>query len=144
MSVTIDVADAVVMELAGAPAGTFNQPFTPQRRVLPQFELSELKDLKVTVVPRAVEITSATRAHSQHDVQIDIGVQKRLGKELESEIEPLVELVEQIAAYLGRRPLGSIPAAWVRTANDPIYAAEHLADDRVFTSVLTVTYRVMV
>jgi len=144
MSVTIDVADAVVMELAGAPAGTFNQPFTPQRRVLPQFELSELKDLKVTVVPRAVEITSATRAHSQHDVQIDIGVQKRLGKELESEIEPLVELVEQIAAYLGRRPLGSIPAVWVRTANDPIYAAEHLAEDRVFTSVLTVTYRVMV
>jgi len=55
-----------------------------------------------------------------------------------------VELVEQIADYLRRRPLGSIPAAWVRTANDPIYAAEHLAEDRVFTSVLTVTYRVMV
>ena len=144
MSRTLDISDAVVAELAGAPPGTFALSFTPRRRVLPQFELGELKDLHVTVVPRAVEITSATRAHSQHDVQIDIGVQKRLGKELESEIEPLVELVEQIAAYLGRRPLGSIPAVWVRTANDPIYAAEHLAEDRVFTSVLTVSYRLMV
>ena len=144
MSVTIDVADAVVMELAGAPAGTFNQPFTPQRRVLPQFELSELKDLKVTVVPRSVENSPAARGLTLKDVQIGIGVQKRLGKELESDIEPLVALVEQIADYLRRRPLGSIPAVWVRTANDPIYAAEHLAEDRVFTSVLTVSYRLMV
>ena len=29
----------------------------------------------------------------------------------------------------------------VRTRNDPVYAPEHLADQRAFTSVLTVTYR---
>jgi len=56
-----------------------------------------------------------------------------------------VALVEQIADYLRQRPLGGAPGVlWVRSANDPIYAAEHLAEDRVFTSVLTVTYRVMV
>lgn len=78
MPVALDIADAVVAELAGAPAETFNQAFTPQRLVLPQFELAELKDLKVTVVPRSVEITNVSRAHSQHGIQIDIGIQKRL------------------------------------------------------------------
>ena len=34
-------------------------------------------------------------------------------------------------------------AVWVRTANEPIYAADHLAEQRLFTSVLTLTYRVM-
>ncbi len=32
-------------------------------------------------------------------------------------------------------------AVWVRTRNDPVYAPEHLAEQRAFTSVLTVTYR---
>lgn len=56
-----------------------------------------------------------------------------------------MDLVEQIIAYLRRRPLQSAPeAAWLKTANEPIYAHDHLAGDRVFTSVVTVTYRLMV
>jgi len=52
--------------------------------------------------------------------------------------------VEKIAAYLRGRQLQSFPnAAWVRAANEPVYAPEHLADQRVFTSVLTLTYRVL-
>ncbi|HUS47876.1 MAG TPA: hypothetical protein VM098_07145 [Phycisphaerae bacterium] len=145
MSRTLDIADAVVTELAGAPPGTFALPFTPQRRVLPQFELSELKDLKVTVVPRSVENSPAARGLTLKDVQIDIGIQKRLGKDVDSEIVPLLTLVEQIDGWLRQRPLQAAGnAPWLKSANDPLYASEHLAEDRVFTSVLTVSYRVMV
>jgi len=31
----------------------------------------------------------------------------------------------------------------VRTANEPVYAADHLAEQRTFISVMTLTYRVM-
>jgi len=145
MSVVLDIADAVAAELASAPAGTFNQAFTPQRRVLPQFELSELKDLQVSVVPRSVENSPAARGLTLKDVQVDIGVQKRLGKDLGAEIDPLLTLIEQIDAWLRQRPLQAAGnAPWLKSANDPLYASEHLAEDRVFTSVLTVTYRVMV
>jgi len=145
MSVVLDIADAVAAELASAPAGTFNQSFTPQRRTLPQFELSELKDLQVSVVPHAVENSLAARGLALKEVQIYIGIQKHLGKDLDSEIVPLLTLVEQIDAYLRQRPLQAVSnAPWLKSTNDPIYASEHLANDRVFTSVLTLTYRVVV
>jgi len=141
MALAIDIADAVVAELAG---GAFSQPLTPVRRVLPEYELADLKDLRVTVVPAAVEISDASRTLSQHDVRIDIGIQKKLGKNLDNEVAQLCGLVDEIAEFLKRRPLQAAPyAAWVKTTNEPIYAADHLAQQRTFTSVLSITYRVL-
>ena len=141
MALAIDIADAVVAELAG---GAFSLPFTTVRRVLPEYELADLKDLRVTVVPAAVEISGASRTLSQHDVRIDIGIQKKLGKNLDVEVASLLGLVDEIAEFLKRRPLQAAPyAVWVRTANEPVYAADHLAERRTFTSVLTLVYRVM-
>ena len=34
-------------------------------------------------------------------------------------------------------------AAWVQTENVPIYAVEHMEQHRVFTSILTLTFRVV-
>jgi len=50
MALIIDIADAVATELNAAPAGTFDPAFTAVRRVLPEFELSDLAELKVSVV----------------------------------------------------------------------------------------------
>ena len=141
MALAMDIADAVVVELA---SGSFSQAIAPQRMVLPEFSLEEMADLRVTVVPKAVEVTGSTRSVCQHAVQIDIGIQKKLGKDLDAEVPMLCGLVDEIAAFLKRRPLQATSyAVWVRSANEPIYAPEHLAEQRVFTSVLTVTYRAM-
>ena len=87
-------------------------------------------------------VNGAMRSASLIDCQIDIGVQQKLGKDLDAGVATLCNLVEAIAAYLRRRPLAATPhAVWVRSRNDPVYAPEHLADQRAFTSVLTVTYR---
>lgn len=147
MSLVTDIADAVAAEINAAASGTFGQTFTAVRKVVPAYELDELTDLKVTVVPKAVEITRATRSDSQYEITVDIGIQKKLPSGSESsdeQVETLGTLVDQIAEYLCRRPLAEAPfASWVNISNDPIYAPEHLTDQRVFTSVLTVTYRVM-
>ena len=142
MALVIDIADAVVVELNAAPAGTFIPAITAVRRVLPEFNLSDLAELKVSVAPKAVEISGSTRSVGQFDLQVDIGVQKKLGKDLDTEVATLCGLTDAIMAYLRQRPLAAAPhAAWVRTQNDPVYASEHLAEQRAFTSVLTVTYR---
>ena len=141
MALAIDIADAVAAELDG---GSFSQEFTPERRVLPDFELADLAGLKVTVVPKGVEIAGASRSLSQHDVQIDVGVQTKLGSDLDAEVAALCGLVEEIAAFLKGHRLADVPGSvWVRTANEPVYSPEHLAEKRLFTSVLTVTYRAM-
>lgn len=149
MSLVTDIADAVAAEINAAPGSpaTFSQTFTAVRKIVPAYELSEMIDLKVTVVPKAVEISGSTRSASQYDITVDIGIQKKLppGSEASDEqVETLGTLVDQIAEYLRRRPLGAAPfASWVNITNDPVYAPEHLLEKRVFTSVLTLTYRAM-
>ena len=49
MALVTDVADAVVAELN---ATAFSQPLEAKRSYLPQFDLAEMKDLHVTVVPK--------------------------------------------------------------------------------------------
>jgi len=144
MATIIDIADAVAATLNDPGEPGFSQSFAAERKALPAFELADLAGLHVTVVPKAVEITGGSRSLSQHDVQIDVGVQKKVGSELEADVAALSGLVEEIAVFLRRRPLASVAgAAWVRSANEPVYSPEHLAEKRLFTSVLTVTYRAM-
>ncbi len=97
MALATDIADAVAAELAG---GTFSQPIDPLRRVLPEYELSDLKDLRVTVVPASIQIEGTSRALSQHDVRIDIGIQKKLGKTIDAEVAQLCELVDEVVEFL--------------------------------------------
>jgi len=144
MATIIDIADAVAATLNAPGEPGFSQAFTAARKALPAFDLADLAGLHVTVVPKGVEITGASRSLSQHDYQIDVGVQKKVGSEPETDVAALCGLVEEIAVFLRRRALTGVPgAAWVRSANEPVYSPEHLAEKRLFTSVLTITYRAM-
>ncbi len=143
MSTVIDIAKAVTAKLIAAEEGTFSKDFTPVFKVLPSFEPSELVELKVTIVPRNTEINEVTRSISQYDMQVDIGIQQKLpsGCDEELEVEALVLLADEIAEYLRANPLAE--AAWITSSNELPYVPEHLAERRVFTSVLTLTYRTM-
>ena len=139
MSVVVAVADAVVDELN---AGTFGQPFTAERNYLPCYELEDIKNLRVTVVPKTVAIQIKDRSSTQDDVEIDIAVQQKLTTADNAEIDPLLALVQEIADYLRFKRFSPPDAIWVGTRNEPVYAQEHLDRFRVFTSLLTLTYRV--
>ncbi len=141
MKIAIDIADTIVESLNSAEAGTFAQEFTAHRRVLPDYELSELKELTVTVVPKSVEISSASRDMSYLDVTIDIGIQQKIGRDTDAEVSRLSELVDSIVNFLIRRSFANI--SFKSISNDPIYAPEHLLDKRLFTSIITITYRTM-
>jgi hypothetical protein len=137
-SLIIQVADAVVTELTTANLG-----FTPQRHYRPQFELAELAELRVSVVPKGVTITSLGRGANQHDIAIDVALQKKVDVADTAALDGLMNLVQQTADALRLRRLTAMPlAAWIKTENAPIYAPEHLENKGVFTSVLTVTFRV--
>ena len=144
MSLITAVADAVVAELNSAPAGTFAQAFAAARHYRPQFDLAELKTLRVSVVPKGIAITGLMRSANQHDVSIDVAVQKKVNPTDSAELDGLMTLVEQIADYFRLRRLTALPTAlWTKTENVPVYAPEHLEQKQVFTSVLTFTFRVV-
>ena len=145
MSTITAIADAVVAELNGVAAGTFSQPFVARRLYVPNFDLKDMKDLHVSVVPRGVELSTASRSLLQHDVQIDVAVQKKLSADTSNDqavIDELMGLVQEIADFL--RETGRFgDALWVKTENKPVYSPEHLEQLRQLTSVLTLTLRML-
>ena len=142
MRTAIAIADAVV---ATVNAGSYGQTVQAQRLHQPSFTLDELKTLHVSVVPRSVQVSAASRDTSMYDVAIDVGVQKKIaaGPQGDQEIDGLLELVEEIGDQLRLKRLPDMTeAAWVSLAHEPIVAAEHLDQHRQFTSIITVVYRV--
>ena len=140
MSIITDIADAVAAELT---AGSFSQPVAAERRNLPQFELADMKSLKVTVVPKGVVILPGGRTHGHYDYTIDVAVQKKVDQEEGTEVDELLGLVDEIADHLRFKRLTGFPGAvWLKTEHPAIYSQEHLHEMRQFTSLLTLTFRV--
>ena len=141
MAVITDIADAVAAEIN---AGSFSQPVDAKREYLPHFDLEDMQTLRVTVVPKSVTTLPGGRGHNQHDYAIDVAVQQKLQTADNTEIDALMLLVDEIGDHFRFKRLSSYPnAMWLKTENQPVYAQEHLQEMRQFTSVLTLTFRVM-
>jgi hypothetical protein len=139
MAVVIDIADAVVAELN---ATSFSQPLVAERHYQPRFELSEMANLKVSVVPRSMTSSTLDRRNDSFDYQIDVAVQKRTDTNPVL-LDAMMNLVEEIADHFRTQPLSNYPQArCIDVKNEPIYALEHLDELRLFTSVITLTFRV--
>lgn len=141
MSTIAAIADAVAAHIN---AGTFSQPVNAVRMYQPAFTLEDLAELRVSVVPRTVGIAAASRDSSTFECVVDVGVQKKLPAEgADSEIDGLLDLVEEITDHLRLKRLPDAPeAAWAGIAHEPVVSTESLEQHRVFTSVLSITYRV--
>jgi hypothetical protein len=132
-----DLAQAVTDALNGEK---FSTEFTAERVAVPDFELADMQALRVTVVPREIESSALDRARDSHEVKVDVAIQKKVASLSNDEIDPLLSLVREIAAFLNRKNMNN--AVWRKTENKPVYSPEHLREMRQFTSVLTVTYEV--
>lgn len=144
-SVPIELAEAVKDELNSAPPGTFSKSFTATREYIVEFRVKELKTLRVPVVPREAEIELETRNTDRHDYQVDVGVLERADLNNPDGIDALMKLVQEISDYLRRTVFtlaSGTTAVWSEIANRPLYSQQHLREEGVFLSVITVTYRV--
>ena len=108
---------------------------------VPNFDLEDMKELRVSVVPRDVELLPHDRAHNKYHCRVDVAVQKKFSKGTNEEIDPLVDLVEKIADEFRLKRLDSFQAArCVKAEHAVLYSAEHWEQLRQFTSLLTLTF----
>lgn len=139
MALLTDIADAVAAKINTAD---LIPGLVAERILLPVFELKDMKTLKISVVPKARKIIQATRNLNTDEVQIDIGVQKKISED--SELDGLLKLVEDIAAlFKAERLEGYKKAICVKVENEPVYDHIHLRQLRQFTSVITLTFKVL-
>lgn len=145
------MADAEIMQIAAAVVttlndGTFSEAFTAAGAYRPTYELPDMGAVHVTVVPRSLAETPLSRSTDRHDYTIDVAVQKRLdaATEVDAQVGALMLLVGEVRDYMRRRPLAGMASAhWIGTENAPIFEPDHLAEWRQFTSVLSLSYRVL-
>lgn len=143
MATIIDIADALVAEIS---ARTHSQPVLVEREYLPQLELAQAQTLLVTVVPKGITRRTSGRNVRQQDYELDVAIRKKLQTKQQSEIDDLMSLVDEVLEpfELEPRRLASYPAAiWIGTEVRAPYLPEHLHEFRQFTSVATLTYRVL-
>jgi hypothetical protein len=141
MSLAIDTADAVVTELDG---GSFSLAFTPERRYLPILRPEDMgEDLHVSVLMRGKDYEIFSRKDSERDIKIDVAVQKKYETEENAELDPLMELAEEIADFFEKKKLSN-GARCVKVDHDPIYVPQHMMENRIFTSIVTLTLRAYV
>ncbi|MCW5769936.1 MAG: hypothetical protein KIT19_14770 [Phycisphaeraceae bacterium] len=149
MSVLVQIADAVAASINAAAAdGVFPEPLEAVRAHRPSFDLEELDELRVSVVPRSTVITALARLQSQYECTVDVGIQQRVpagdgGDGRDARVDALLELAEAVGDHLRHKRLPEFPeAAWSSIAHDPVLAPEHLDERSTLTTVLSVTYRV--
>ena len=142
MSIVVAIADAVAASLNGA---TLSLPFTAVRTYLPKYKLAEIQTLRVTIVPRSAAATNADRSRSQTDYAVDIAIQKKYATGTNPELDVLTTLVEEVLHHtrVNRQLTGLPQVHWVKSEITALYAPDHMEQFRQFTSVLTVTYRVI-
>ena len=146
MAVLADIADAVVAALNGH---TFGMSFAAVRSYRPVYAREEMKDLHVTVVPGGYSMENLGRGQIQEDYTVEIAVQQAPETTGNAALDPLVGLVEEIRDFfLANRRMAAMPSviclrAAFAAGSERGYAPEHLDQLQQFTSVLTLTFRVV-
>ena len=137
----LGIADAVVATINNTP---LSQTVNAERLFLPQFDLQEMNVLRVVVVPKDEERKPLSRKIKEATYSVDVGVLKKVQNTEASEIDPLCDLVAEIALVFDGKRLGNLQEAFCTVAKpEPVYSVEHLEQLRQFTSVLTLSFKVM-
>jgi hypothetical protein len=114
---------------------------------LPQYDNEQMGALKVSVLPREVEIQKTGRAAEQHDYTLAIVLAKRTDGSPE-QVDELLALVERMCDLLrsdAMPPSEDYPwpaeAKWWALALEPVWSQEHLEERRIFFTAIQVQYR---
>lgn len=146
-----EIADAVVDLLE---VSSLSIPFVPMRTYLPRFDLADAGKLLVFVQPGSTYATTRlARGSWQRDPQVQVVVVRRLATDpYDAECDDLMAFVEELRMLLATADLADhetwrgTPRPLLRAQtidNDPVVSVETLETMRQFTSVLTITYRVI-
>jgi len=135
-------AEVVTLLNAASTAGAFSQPFTAERSYTPRHD-AESSALQVFVIGTAIpSIETIAGDTDATEYVIEIGVFKRVNQADLAEVDEMVELVEEIGAYLCDTTGNIVSGQRISTPEiDPLYDVDKLQNLGVFASRQSVTYR---
>jgi len=144
--------DATVAALNGAPAGTFNVPFTAAATNVPivNAALGEPDALQVLVSPCASlgaggetggnTMRIEARKAIYQDEWIDVGIIQLVANDKDPLIDDIMLLGDLIRLFTITTPSTVTPFAVTRATNEPPYDPIRVTQNSVFLSVVTLHY----
>jgi len=150
-AVSVEVAQAVTDQLAAA---TLSQTINPERNDADwELAMEEASDLHVDVVAVTTDqkIELSSRSTVCFTVPVDIAVRRRFGNDKQdakgrvniAEVDALKLLVQEIFLLFIPQRLTEFPAgAWEETKISVCPLVKHLKDNKQFTGIVRVTFRV--
>ena len=126
---------AAVIELAEAVAENLSD-YHAEVLFFPEFELKDLEEMKVVVVPLSEEYRMRNRIRHEEILKVQVGFLKRGSEE---KLPELLRTVESLGlGFLNKKLLG---ATCVGVSYNPIYSPEHLRERGQFTSVIELSFK---
>ncbi|WP_176014457.1 hypothetical protein [Victivallis sp. Marseille-Q1083] len=127
MSEVLKIAEAVADQLA---------EYQAEVQFAPEFELRDLEEMRVVVVPLSTEYKTLSRANHEELLKVQIGILKRA---TEDDLTELLRFTEKLGLdFLNQKILD---ATCLVVAYNPIYSADHLRERNQFTSVIELTFK---
>jgi hypothetical protein len=141
-AIAVQIADALAAGLSSHEFSAPYQTISAVRRYVPDYEGSELRSLKVSVVPGSVETERASRGQDLFTHQVAIVLGQHVDGSNQA-VDALVllaqEMVDAIRSQLVAVPEGVLYQA---SAIETTFDRDSLTDSRVFLSQIVITYRV--
>ena len=126
---------SAVLEIAEAVAGTL-EDYHAEVLFIPEFELRDIEEMKVIVVPLSEEYKPLSRTQHEEILKVQVGFLKR---GCEDELPELLRTVEGMGlGFLNKKLAG---ATCVGVAFNPIYSSEHLRERGQFTSIIELSFK---
>lgn len=146
-ALAIAMAQKVALVLTAAvEAEAFSLEFAVSRAYVPRVDISEGEgdELQAIVAPARESLTAReTRGTWGDRHRLDIAILKRVADDANATIDPLMRLVQEVRDFTGLHRLeyetGRF-AALMEVANRPTYDQDKLDVEKVFFSLITLTY----
>ncbi|MDD4818278.1 MAG: hypothetical protein PHI85_09945 [Victivallaceae bacterium] len=129
MSELLNIANAVADALA---------EYRAEVMLFPEFELRDLDEMRVVVVPLSTEYKTLSRAAHEELIKVQIGILKRCAVD---DLDDALRFVEELGlGFLNKKLCG---ASCIAVSYNPVYSPEHLRERGQFTSVIELALKLV-
>lgn len=141
----IDLAKAVYDAI---DAAELSQEFTAQRLYVPKYSPSSEPGYQIKIAPATDTREAGTLGEDEGEIVIHVGTFKKLVDSVPDELDEVdaaMDFCEEVRALFNRKRIGDIDwAICTKSEQVPLISHAELEEDRVFASVIALTFTVNV
>lgn len=144
------LTESLAARLSAATYTAAYPSLVAQKAYLPYYDNDQMTALRVSVLPREVEVSLKNRGAEQHVYTLSVVIAKRTDGSVE-QVDALLGLVEKVCDLIRSDAMPQVAAhpwptgaGWWSISLDPVWSQEHLEERRIFFTAINVQYMAVI